>query len=196
MSSVSSFGIPFQILTASFPYLKLVILCTWYGSFVCPDSTYTQRHGKEHTWWHHQMETFSALLALCEGNPPYKGSDAELWCILWSVLEQTVEKTIERPVIWNVIALIRTSIKWQPGSCLNIKTVFPRMGISIIKIRRSRDRLIFILVRRHLYIETGPWWSLLGPLYKRAPGGHYWDHYIVTLSYWWSHYCSLEDRCQ
>ena len=30
------------------------------------------------TWWHHQMETFSALLALCEGNhqwlvdPPHK----------------------------------------------------------------------------------------------------------------------------
>ena len=22
------------------------------------------------TWWRHQMETFSALLALCEGNPP------------------------------------------------------------------------------------------------------------------------------
>ena len=22
------------------------------------------------SWWHHQMETFSTLLALCEGNPP------------------------------------------------------------------------------------------------------------------------------
>ena len=27
------------------------------------------------SWWRHQMETFSALLALC---------DAELWCFLWS----------------------------------------------------------------------------------------------------------------
>ena len=25
------------------------------------------------TWWHHQMEKFSALLALCEGNPPVTG---------------------------------------------------------------------------------------------------------------------------
>ena len=25
------------------------------------------------SWWHHQMETFSALLALCEGNPPVTG---------------------------------------------------------------------------------------------------------------------------
>ena len=24
-------------------------------------------------WWHHQMEAFSALLALCEGNPPITG---------------------------------------------------------------------------------------------------------------------------
>ena len=25
------------------------------------------------TWWHHQMETFSALLALCAGNSPVTG---------------------------------------------------------------------------------------------------------------------------
>ena len=50
-----------------------------------------------------------------------------------------------------------------PGPCLNIKTIFPRYGDSHVKIRRSRDRLIFnmgisILVRRHLYIETALWW--------------------------------------
>ena len=26
-----------------------------------------------HTWWRHQMETFSALLVRCEGNPPVTG---------------------------------------------------------------------------------------------------------------------------
>ena len=25
------------------------------------------------SWWHHQMETFSAVLVLCEGNPPVIG---------------------------------------------------------------------------------------------------------------------------
>ena len=45
------------------------------------------------------------------------------------------------------------------GSRLNIKTVFPGMEFSIIKIRRSWDSLIFIMgipimVRRRLYIET------------------------------------------
>ena len=48
---------------------------------------------------------------------------------------------------------------WRPS--------FPGMGIPVLKIRRSRDRLIFnmgipILVRRQLYIETAPW-SLPGP---------------------------------
>ena len=37
------------------------------------------------SWWRHQMEPFSALLALCAGNSPVTGeftkaSDAELWC--------------------------------------------------------------------------------------------------------------------
>ena len=59
-----------------------------------------------------------------------------------------------------------------PGSRLNIKTVFPRYGIPMLKIRRSRDRLIFnmgipILVRRHLYIEMAPLVSrFLKPLPK------------------------------
>ena len=53
------------------------------------------------SWWHHQMETFSALLALCEGNHRPLGdslakvSDAELWFFLWSAPEQTIEQTIE-----------------------------------------------------------------------------------------------------
>ena len=48
-----------------------------------------------------------------------------------------------------------------PGPRLNIKTVFPRYGIPMLKIRWSWDRLIFemgipILARRHLYIEMAP----------------------------------------
>ena len=50
------------------------------------------------TWWRHQMETFSALLAICAGNSPVTGefpsqkaSDAELWYFLWSAPEWTVE---------------------------------------------------------------------------------------------------------
>ena len=64
------------------------------------------------------METFSALLALCEGNQPVtdvspltKASGAELRCFLWSVPEQTVGQTIETLVIWDAIALIMMSLK-------------------------------------------------------------------------------------
>ena len=42
-----------------------------------------------YSWWRHEMETFSALLAICAGNSPVPGefptkkaSDAELWCFL------------------------------------------------------------------------------------------------------------------
>ena len=30
-------------------------------------------------WWRHQMETFSALLSLCEGNPPVDSSHKSQW---------------------------------------------------------------------------------------------------------------------
>ena len=54
-----------------------------------------------------------------------------------------------------------TGIRWYLGPRLNIKSVFPRYGIPMFKIRRSWDRLIFntgipVLVRRHLYTETAP----------------------------------------
>ena len=47
------------------------------------------------------------------------------------------------------------------GPRLNIKTIFPGMGILVLKIRRSWDPLIFnmgipIMVRQYLYIETAP----------------------------------------
>ena len=59
-------------------------------------------------------------------------------------------------------------LKRRPVSCLNIMTIFPRMGISILKMRWSSDRLIFMMgifipVRHHLYIElnpcTDPFWT-------------------------------------
>ena len=62
-------------------------------------------------WWRHPMETFSALLTLCNRWIPITtASDAELWCPYWSAPEQTVVQTIETPVIWDVIALIVTSL--------------------------------------------------------------------------------------
>ena len=47
------------------------------------------------------METFPALLALCQGNPLTKDSDVEIWCFLWDAPEKMIEQTIETPVIWD-----------------------------------------------------------------------------------------------
>ena len=70
-----------------------------------------------HSWWRHQMETFSVLLALFCGEfadhlwiSRTKSSDAELWCFLWSAPEPTVEHTMATPVIWEAITLIMTSL--------------------------------------------------------------------------------------
>ena len=74
----------------------------------------------------------------------------------------------------------------------NIKTVFPGMRISMLKIRRSWDRLIFImgipiLVRRHLYIETAKYWlvhSYLSALHNWHWGNHMIAPVPVTHIWW------------
>ena len=54
------------------------------------------------------METFSALLALCEGKPPLTGGvpsqrsvTGSFEFFVLSAPEQTVEQTIETPMIWD-----------------------------------------------------------------------------------------------
>ena len=52
-------------------------LCALGSSFVlCVNGTTLRNHTFEDhlliAWWNHEMETFSALLAFCEGNSPHK----------------------------------------------------------------------------------------------------------------------------
>ena len=64
-------------------------------------------------WWRHQMETFSALLALVRGHlwiPRTKASDAELWCFRWSASEKNGWVNIRDARDWDAIALIMTSL--------------------------------------------------------------------------------------
>ena len=56
-------------------------------------------HPSRSAWWRRQMETFSALLALCAGNspvtgefPPQMASNAELWCFSWSAPNKQLSK--------------------------------------------------------------------------------------------------------
>ena len=68
-------------------------------------------------WWRHQMKTFSALMALCEGNAPVIGEfpsqrslTRSFSAFLWCTPEQTAEQTDGTPVIWDAIALIMMSL--------------------------------------------------------------------------------------
>ena len=66
--------------------------------------------------WRHQMEPFSALLALCAGNSPVTGEfphkDQWRWALMFSLICAWTNGWIksETPVIWDAIALIMTSL--------------------------------------------------------------------------------------
>ena len=71
-------------------------------------------------WWRRQMETFSASLALCEGNAPVTGKFPSQRPVTRSFdvffdlrLKKGVKETIETPVIWDTIALIMTPLLWK-----------------------------------------------------------------------------------
>ena len=76
----------------------------------------------------------------------------------WLEAFHMINSPIPTMILIGVVS--QDSYAWMrdPGPRLNIKTIFPGMGIPMLKIRRSQDRLIFkmgipILVRRYLYIE-------------------------------------------
>ena len=80
-----------------------------------------------HSWWRHQMKSFSALLAICavtghQWIPRTKAIDAELWCFLGSPPERMVFETLSCSlwrhcnVLWGIIGEISThenkSLTW------------------------------------------------------------------------------------
>ena len=72
-----------------------------------------------YTWWHHDMETFSAPMSTCEGNPSVTcGFSEELttsWTIskmasevddFFTVGKNTVAEAVESLVIWDALTLM------------------------------------------------------------------------------------------
>ena len=81
----------------------LVLVNSRYGKLVNFLSLYIYIHA---TWWHHHMETFSTLLALCEGNPLaigrfplQKASNAGFDIFYVSI--KTAEQAVELPMIFE-----------------------------------------------------------------------------------------------
>ena len=61
-------------------------------------------------WWRHQMEVLPALLALCEGNPPVTGGFPSQSPVTRSCNVFLDARLKWLPVIWDVMALIMTSL--------------------------------------------------------------------------------------
>ena len=71
------------------------------------------------SWWRHQMETFSALLAICVGNSPVTGEFPEQSPVMGSFdvffdlglnKRLSTHYTVVRLVIWDAIVPIMTSL--------------------------------------------------------------------------------------
>ena len=101
--------------------------------------------------------------------PRTKASDSEPWCFFYLRLNKRSSKqsrgwwfeTPSRP-LWRHRNDSRVSCYDTGRSLSQCKDGLSQVWDSIIKMRRSSDRLIFIigifiLVRRCLYIETVPW---------------------------------------
>ena len=73
------------------------------------------------TWWRHQMEKLSVLLALSERNPPVtsgfpsQGPATRSFDVFFDLrLKKTTEQTIDTPVILDAIVLIMASLLCNP----------------------------------------------------------------------------------
>ena len=107
----------------------LSLICTWTNGWAINrdaskeagqlyfDSSLARRA----TWYFTIMTSSNVNIFRVTGNlwgesigrrwiPLTKASDADLWCFLLSAPEQAIGQTIETPVIWDVIALIMTSL--------------------------------------------------------------------------------------
>ena len=84
-----------------------------------PQTFYTSTFQNRNAWWRHQMETFSALLALCAGNSPVTGEFLSQRPVTQSFgvffdlrLTKRLRKQSRPPVIWDATAPIITSLWW------------------------------------------------------------------------------------
>ena len=126
------------------------------------------------SWWRHQMESFSALLALCAENSPVTGEFPTQRPMTRSIdvsFDLRLNKRLSKQSwgwwfvtpscsLWRHcngyqkvwLAWFRHGRIWRKQGAVSIrKTVLPGMAIPMLKIRRPNGRLIFnmeIAIRR------------------------------------------------
>ena len=118
-------------------------------------------------WWRHQMETFSALLAICAGNSPVTGEFPSQRPVTGNFdvffhlrLNKQLRRTMVRLVIWDAIAPImtvtlkvecgttRTGYKFRPEHCFPMKINKTHIVINsgILNICHILDCQLFICI--------------------------------------------------
>ena len=133
------------------------------------------------TWWRHQMETFSTLLALSDGNPPGTG-DAELWWLIFGLrlnkrlstkpLSVPMLDLFIRPVetnyseIWITVQQFSnqtinfkvSSAKW-PAFCLGLNVLNYALGIKARSWWQNDNRMGLLLEKQ--VASMSPWSRLI-----------------------------------
>ena len=111
------------------------------------------------SWTQHEIIKKHAVQRVCMAVGHLNLVSLFDWQQFWNEVVY-LEHLYEEKRMEDWVMAIR-GVRRPSGPCLNIKTVFPRYGDSMLKIRQSWDRLIFnmgisILVRQPLYIDTAP----------------------------------------
>ena len=78
--------------------MRIHMYSTMRGSGIAFKSMAAMRIAMVLTWWRHRMQISSAVLALCERNPPLTG---QRWCFLWSTPKQMhiIETSV---ILWPI----------------------------------------------------------------------------------------------
>ena len=93
----------------------------------CTVNQHIRHSSSVDSWWRHQMETFSALLAFCEGNSPVPG-----------------EFLSQRPVTWSFDVFFSTG----PITTRSSGSIYTTQLYMINAISFSETRLVIVLLRQ------------------------------------------------
>ena len=97
-----------------------------------------------YAWWRHQMETFSALLALDEGNPQWRWAFICAWINGWANHRDTGDLRCHRAhydvtVIYQCFNIIQVRYTWPLVEATVTQTVGQQSFCQVVRIIISSD---------------------------------------------------------
>ena len=159
-------NIPWKILIqkrtqhGNFTEIKLAFFCVSYMAFVCGFVTIVYiRWIDDMLWWRHQMETFSALLAICARNSPVTGEFPTQRPVMWSFdvfFDLRLNKRLSKQW-WGWWFETPTRPLWR-----HYNTLFH----SLVSLMRATTALILVPIPYHFPVTFSPfaqklWWYLV-----------------------------------